>query len=73
MLAEPTVSTSTRSVWATRRSAAFLERQLRRMYSVWEQTKTWELPLVDDLHDRLVAAASQRYTGIVTWTTGSAT
>jgi aminoglycoside phosphotransferase (APT) family kinase protein len=45
---------------------AFLERQLRRMYSVWEQTKTRELPLVDDLHDRLVAAApAQRYTGIV--------
>ncbi|HEX5587305.1 MAG TPA: phosphotransferase family protein [Acidimicrobiia bacterium] len=45
---------------------AFLERQLRRMYGVWEQTKTRELPLIDELHDRLVAAAPpQRYTGIV--------
>lgn len=48
------------------RREAFLDRQLRRMYAVWERTKTRELPLVDELHARLVAAApAQRHTGIV--------
>jgi aminoglycoside phosphotransferase (APT) family kinase protein len=48
------------------RREGFLDRQLRRMHSVWEQTKTRELPLIDELHGRLVAAApAQRYTGIV--------
>jgi aminoglycoside phosphotransferase (APT) family kinase protein len=44
----------------------FLERHLRRIQSVWEQTKTRELPLLDEMHDRLAARAPrQRYTGIV--------
>ena len=44
----------------------FLDRQLRGMARVWAQTKTRELPLVDALHARLVAAAPpQRHTGIV--------
>jgi aminoglycoside phosphotransferase (APT) family kinase protein len=48
------------------RRTDFLGRQLRRIHTVWEQTKTRELPIVDTLHDRLVAAApAQRYTGIV--------
>ncbi len=44
----------------------FLERQLKRMHGVWEQTKTRELPLVDAIHVRLAAGVPpQRHTGIV--------
>jgi aminoglycoside phosphotransferase (APT) family kinase protein len=44
----------------------FLARQLHRISRVWEQTKTRELPLVDELHGRLARRApAQRYTGIV--------
>jgi aminoglycoside phosphotransferase (APT) family kinase protein len=44
----------------------FLARQLHRMSRVWAQTKTRELPLVDELHGRLARRApAQRYTGIV--------
>ncbi len=44
----------------------FLERQLARMHSVWKQNQTRELPMIDDIHARLVAAQpAQRYTGIV--------
>jgi len=51
---------------AAGRRESFLERQLARMSGVWEQTKTRELPLVDALHARLLAAAPpQRHTGIV--------
>ena len=48
------------------RREAFLERQLTRMAGVWEQTKTRELPLLEDVHRRLSAAQPpQRHTGIV--------
>jgi aminoglycoside phosphotransferase (APT) family kinase protein len=51
---------------AAAKRESFLDRQLRRMQSVWSQTKTRELPLLDDVHARLVAAMPpQRYTGIV--------
>ena len=48
------------------RRESFLERQLARMQSVWEQTKTRELPLIDAVHARLAAGVPpQRHTGIV--------
>jgi aminoglycoside phosphotransferase (APT) family kinase protein len=48
------------------RREGFLERQLARYQKVWGQNQTRELPLVDQLHARLVAAQPpQRYTGIV--------
>jgi aminoglycoside phosphotransferase (APT) family kinase protein len=48
------------------RRDGFLDRQLRRMHAVWEQTKTRDLPLIDKVHARLVKGApAQRYTGIV--------
>jgi aminoglycoside phosphotransferase (APT) family kinase protein len=48
------------------RREAFLERQLNRMQGVWEQTKTRELPLLEEVHRRLAAARPpQRHTGIV--------
>jgi aminoglycoside phosphotransferase (APT) family kinase protein len=51
---------------AAAKRESFLDRQLRRMQSVWQQTKTRELPLLDDVHARLVSAMpAQRYTGIV--------
>ena len=43
-----------------------LARNLERMRKVWERTKTRELPLIDSLHARLVAARPpQRHTGLV--------
>ena len=38
------------------RREAYLERQLRRWNRQWEATRTDDLPLVDEVHDRLVAA-----------------
>ena len=53
-------------IGAMGRRENFLERQLTRLYSVWEQTKTRELASIDDLHRRLIQAMPpQRYTGIV--------
>jgi aminoglycoside phosphotransferase (APT) family kinase protein len=50
----------------TARREGFLDRQLKRMQSVWEQSKTRELPLIDELHRQLVARRpEQRHTGIV--------
>jgi aminoglycoside phosphotransferase (APT) family kinase protein len=44
----------------------FLDRQLRRWKTQWDQAKTRELPLMDDVHRRLVAAQpAQRAAGIV--------
>lgn len=44
----------------------YLERQLARMWRVWERTKTRELPLIDSLHERLKALCpTQRHTGLV--------
>ncbi len=37
------------------RKQAYVERQLRRWHGQWEKSKTRELPLVDDLHERLAA------------------
>lgn len=37
------------------RKEAYVERQLRRWYRQWEQSKTRELPVVDETHDELVA------------------
>lgn len=51
---------------AVARREDFLARQLHRITRVWEQTKTRELPLIDELHRRLAERApAQRYTGIV--------
>lgn len=48
------------------RRDGFLARQLARMAQVWSTTKTRELPLMDQVHARLVAAQpEQRATGIV--------
>jgi aminoglycoside phosphotransferase (APT) family kinase protein len=44
----------------------YLPRQLERMRKVWAKTKTRDLPLIESLHERLVARCPpQRYTGIV--------
>ena len=43
-----------------------LARQIERMRSVWEKTKTRDLPVIDSIHARLLAAKpAQRYTGLV--------
>ena len=43
-----------------------LTRQIERMRSVWEKTKTRDLPVIDSIHARLLAAKpAQRYTGLV--------
>ena len=50
----------------TARRSAFLDRQLNRFRSMWEQNATRELPAMTRLADRLLELApSQRYTGIV--------
>src|SRR5688500_15973630 len=36
------------------RKEGYIERQLKRWHRQWEQSKTRELPLVDDVHDRLL-------------------
>jgi aminoglycoside phosphotransferase (APT) family kinase protein len=44
----------------------FLDRQLRRWKTQWDQAKTRELPMMDDVHQRLVAAQpEQRAAGLV--------
>ena len=48
------------------RKDAYLDRQLRRWSGQWEQSKTRELPEMDEAHRLLVAAKPpQRYSGIV--------
>jgi aminoglycoside phosphotransferase (APT) family kinase protein len=37
------------------RKEAYVERQLKRWHGQWEKSKTRELPLVDDVHERLAA------------------
>lgn len=50
----------------TARRDGFLDRQLKRMGTVWAQNKTRELALMDELHARLVARRpEQRYTAVV--------
>ena len=44
----------------------YLERQLTRLRQVWEKTKTRELPIIESLHEQLLAQRPpQRYTGLV--------
>ncbi|MGD9795097.1 MAG: phosphotransferase family protein [Acidimicrobiia bacterium] len=51
---------------AAAKREAFLDRQLTRMSSVWESTKTRELPLMDAVQKELFdRKPEQRYTGIV--------
>ncbi len=38
------------------RREGYIERQLKRWYSQWEQSKTRDLATVDEVHDRLLAA-----------------
>lgn len=48
------------------RRADYLARQLDRLQKVWEKTKTRELPVVEDVHRRLVAhRPPQVHTGLV--------
>ncbi|HEX6586722.1 MAG TPA: phosphotransferase family protein [Solirubrobacterales bacterium] len=42
------------------RKQAYVERQLKRWYGQWEQQRTRELPLVDDVHDRLAARVPEQ-------------
>jgi aminoglycoside phosphotransferase (APT) family kinase protein len=42
------------------RRQGYVERQLRRWHGQWEQSKTRELPLVDDVHDRLAALVPEQ-------------
>jgi aminoglycoside phosphotransferase (APT) family kinase protein len=43
-----------------------VSRQIERMRRVWDKTKTRELPIIDSIHARLLAARpAQRYTGLV--------
>jgi aminoglycoside phosphotransferase (APT) family kinase protein len=48
------------------RKEGYIERQLRRWQRQWEQSKESELPVLDEVHDRLATAIPpQRWTGIV--------
>jgi len=48
------------------RKEGYVERQLKRWYQQWEKSKTRELPAVDEVHDRLLAAVpDQGAAGIV--------
>ncbi len=48
------------------RRDAYLDRQLKRWRGQWEQSKTRELPVMDECYDLLLAhQPDQRYTGIV--------
>jgi aminoglycoside phosphotransferase (APT) family kinase protein len=48
------------------RREGYIERQLRRWYTQWQQSKTRELPAIDEVHRRLAAAIPpQQGTGIV--------
>lgn len=46
--------------------ADYLQRQLGRLYQVWQRTKTRELPIIDTLHRRLQQdCPPQQHTGLV--------
>lgn len=48
------------------RKEGYIERQLRRWQTQWEKSKETELPVLDEVHDRLARAIPpQRWTGIV--------
>ena len=48
------------------RKEGYIARQLKRWHGQFEQSKTRELPLLDEVHDRLAARVPpQRWTGIV--------
>jgi aminoglycoside phosphotransferase (APT) family kinase protein len=48
------------------RREGYIERQLRRWHTQWQQSKTRDLPAIDEVHRRLAAAIPpQRSTGIV--------
>ena len=48
------------------RPGNYVERQLGRMWHVWERTCTRDLPVMEELHDRLQKRRPpQRYTGLV--------
>jgi aminoglycoside phosphotransferase (APT) family kinase protein len=48
------------------RRDGFLDRQFKRLSAVWEQNRTRDLPLMDEVRDRLIQRKpEQRYTGIV--------
>jgi aminoglycoside phosphotransferase (APT) family kinase protein len=48
------------------RKESYIERQLRRWHAQFHRAKTRELPLLDEVHDRLAARVPpQRWTGIV--------
>ncbi len=42
------------------RKEGYIARQLKRWYGQWEQSKTRELPAVDEVHDRLLAAIPEQ-------------
>ena len=42
------------------RKEGYIERQLKRWHRQWEQSKTRELPLVDEVHDRLLATVPEQ-------------
>ena len=42
------------------RKDGYIERQLKRWYSQWEQSKTRELPVVDEVHDALRARVPEQ-------------
>jgi aminoglycoside phosphotransferase (APT) family kinase protein len=42
------------------RKEAYIERQLRRWHRQWEQSKTRELPVVDEVHDALAASIPEQ-------------
>jgi aminoglycoside phosphotransferase (APT) family kinase protein len=42
------------------RKEAYLERQLKRWHGQWEKSRTRDLPVVDDVHRRLVAAIPEQ-------------
>ncbi len=42
------------------RKEGYIARQLKRWYGQWEQSKTRDLPAVDEVHDRLLAAIPEQ-------------
>jgi aminoglycoside phosphotransferase (APT) family kinase protein len=42
------------------RKEGYIQRQLKRWYSQWEKSKTRELPVLDEVHDRLAASIPEQ-------------
>jgi len=42
------------------RKEGYIERQLKRWYGQWEQSRTRDLPAVDEVHDRLLASIPEQ-------------